>query len=167
MINWHDVFNVSGRLQLKSAQSTYPVFADHDLLNLLALAQAHLVRPIESAGDLSAGDERQSLHTLEVGVLDAHDAGFGKQSLRVVVDELAVDEAVDPVGLDLCDLGLHFLLRSPKQASDSITREVMEQVARTRSARSSSASLPVPSTRTRAPKIFTLSVSIAEQYPEV
>jgi hypothetical protein len=50
------------------------VLADHDLLNELAVPQVHQVRAVERAGDFTAGNERQPLHTLKVRVLDGHDA---------------------------------------------------------------------------------------------
>ncbi len=85
------------------------VLPDHDLLDQVALPELDEVRPVEGARDLSAGDKCEALDALKVGVLDAHDAGLGEQGLGPVVDELAVDEAVDAVLLDLLHLGLHLL----------------------------------------------------------
>ncbi|KAI3491659.1 hypothetical protein L1887_43971 [Cichorium endivia] len=83
------------------------VLANHDLLDASALADLDQIRSVKGTGDLAARDEGQTLDTLEVGVLDRHDARVGKQALRVVVDELAVDKARDAVRLDLVHLGLH------------------------------------------------------------
>ncbi len=55
-------------------------------------------------------DEAQSLNAIEVCMLDGHDVGIRKQLLRVVVDELAVNEAVDAMPDDLLNLALHLVL---------------------------------------------------------
>lgn len=47
---------------------------------------------------------------VEVGVLDGHDLVVGEELLGEVVDELSVDEHVDPVVDDLLALGEHALL---------------------------------------------------------
>ena len=55
-------------------------------------------------------DKAKALNAVEVGVLDGHDSSIRKELLRVIVDELAVDEAVDVVPNDLVDLALHLVL---------------------------------------------------------
>lgn len=58
----------------------------------------------------STENEREPLNALEVGVLDGHDPGVCEQLLRVVVDELPVDEHVASVLLDLLNFVAHLLL---------------------------------------------------------
>ena len=74
------------------------------------MPELHEVRPVERASDLAARDEREALDALEVRVLDHHDTPFREEGLGVVVDELAVDEAVDAVRGDGVDLRLHLFL---------------------------------------------------------
>ena len=71
------------------------------------------VGAVKGASNVATSDERESLHSLKVGMLDAHNASFRKQTLWPVVDELSVDEAVDSVLLDLLHLGLHLLPLRP------------------------------------------------------
>lgn len=142
------------------SKSTDLVFADHDLLDELAVAELHEVGAVERAHNLATSDEGQPLHTLEVGVLDGKDAFLSEERLWVVVDELPVDEAVDAVRCDCLNFRLHLFLRR-FELREQVSRLEYRQVDRTRSARSSSASFPVLSTFTRAPKILILSVSIA------
>mmetsp|Transcript_6458 Transcript_6458/g.17792 ORF Transcript_6458/g.17792 Transcript_6458/m.17792 type:complete len:494 (-) Transcript_6458:201-1682(-) len=86
------------------------VLADHDLGNLLAGPQPRLLGVVEGRHNVRAQDGGQALRAVEVGVLDGHDAGLFEQLLRVVVDELAVDEDVDAVVDDLLALGAHLVL---------------------------------------------------------
>ena len=65
---------------------------------------------VEGRRDLATRDSRQPLNAVEVGVLDGHDARLREELLRVVVDELAVDEAVDAVADNAANFSLHALL---------------------------------------------------------
>ena len=49
-------------------------------------------------------------NAVKVCVLNGHDAGLSKELLGIVVDELAVDKAVDAVRDDLGHLRLHLIL---------------------------------------------------------
>ena len=52
---------------------------DHHLLDQLAGAQSDGLGVAESGGDLSTGHQGKPLNSVEVGVLDGHHAGVGKQ----------------------------------------------------------------------------------------
>ena len=68
---------------------------------------------LERGGDVAARDKGEALDAVEVGVLDGHDARVAEELLGPVVDELAVDKAVDAVGFDAVDFLLHlFALRA-------------------------------------------------------
>ena len=56
-------------------------------------------------------DQSQSLDSLKVGMLYRHDTRICKQLLRIVVDELTVDEAVDVVLEDHVHFLFHLLLQ--------------------------------------------------------
>jgi len=88
------------------------VFTDHDFLNQVTVAQqvAEAVGVVEGAEDVSSGHSTESLHSVEVCVFDADDAGLCEQLLRLVLDQLAVDEHVGFVRKDLLDFLLHLLL---------------------------------------------------------
>ena len=66
---------------------------------------------VEGACDLSARDQAESFHTLEVSMLDSHDTLLRQEVLGVVIYELSVDEAVDAVCRDRVNLGFHFFLQ--------------------------------------------------------
>jgi hypothetical protein len=149
----------------KERRRTHLVLTDHDLLNNVAVSQLDRSRVLERTRDLTTTDQRQPLNTLKVRMLDRHDARLSEERFRVVVDQLTVDEAGDAVRLDLGDLRLHLFLREVGERVSQKGRRLKGK-GRTRSARSSSASLPVESTLTRAPKILILSVSIAARRRE-
>lgn len=65
---------------------------------------------VESACNLTISDKCQAFNTLEVCVLNGQDALFGEKRLGVVVDELTVHEAVDAMGSNRLNLGLHLFL---------------------------------------------------------
>ena len=65
---------------------------------------------LERAGNLTASDERETLYTLEIRVLNRHDALLREEGFRVVVDELPVDEDVDAMGSNRVNLCLHLFL---------------------------------------------------------
>lgn len=67
--------------------------------------------------------EREPLDALEVSVLDGHDAGVGEQLLRIVVDELSVDEHVAAVLFDLLHLFAHLLLLGELELGDLLSGE--------------------------------------------
>ena len=54
-------------------------------------------------------DEGKALDAIKVGMFDGHDARIGKDLLGEVVDELAVDKAVDAVVYDGVHLGAHLV----------------------------------------------------------
>jgi hypothetical protein len=100
----------SSRAKSQNARRTHLVLSNHDLLDRIALAQLNQRRVVEGTRDFPTSDQRKSLDSLEIGVLDRHDARLGKERFGIVVDKLSVDEAGNTVRLDLCDLGLHLLL---------------------------------------------------------
>ena len=55
-------------------------------------------------------DHGKPLNAVKVSMLNGHDTGIGKDLLREVVDQLAVDKAVEAVADDILDLGSHLLL---------------------------------------------------------
>ncbi len=55
-------------------------------------------------------DQSQPLNAIKVSVLNGHDASVCKDLLREVVDELAVDEAVEALADDVLHLGAHLPL---------------------------------------------------------
>ena len=75
---------------------------------------------------LAGGCARKStpFDPVEVGVLDGHDLVVGEELLGEVVDELSVDEHVDPVVDDLLALGEHaFLHRGDGRGECECCRE--------------------------------------------
>ncbi len=74
------------------------------------MTQLDEVWSVKRAGDFTSGDQRQTFNTLKVSVLDRQDAFLGEKGFRVVVDELAVDEAIYAVGGNSVYFGLHFIL---------------------------------------------------------
>eukprot|EP00756_Hemistasia_phaeocysticola_P026693 Hpha_TRINITY_DN16078_c0_g1::TRINITY_DN16078_c0_g1_i1::g.117679::m.117679 len=98
------------------------VLTDHDLVDHVATTQAGLVGGLELRHDLTAEGEGETLHTVEVGVLDGHHAALGEHLLGVVVDELAVDEHVAPEGQNALHLRLHLLLLRLLDVCDSVHR---------------------------------------------
>jgi len=55
-------------------------------------------------------DKSQPLNAIKVSVLNGHDTSVCKDFLREIVDELAVDEAVEALTDDVLHLGPHLLL---------------------------------------------------------
>ena len=55
-------------------------------------------------------DKRQPLNAIKVSVLNGHDTSVCKDLLGEVVDELAVDKAVEALADDVLHLGVHLLL---------------------------------------------------------
>jgi hypothetical protein len=98
----------------KFRYAAYLVLANHNLLNHLAPSELHKIRSLESASNLTSGNKRQSFDTLEIGVLDHHDAFLCQERFGVVVDELAIDEAVNTVCGDGVDFGFIFFLDKKK-----------------------------------------------------
>lgn len=66
-------------------------------------------RKNRSLSHLPAQHQRQALHPVKVGVLDAHTPCLLEQLLRVVVDELPVDEDVAPVLEDVFAFLFHLV----------------------------------------------------------
>ena len=102
------------RLALRdAAEFDELVLANHDLLDQVAGAEDVALGVVKGGADLTAGDQREALDAVEIGVLDGRDALVAEHLLGVVVDELAVDEEVAAVRGDLLALGSHLrLLRS-------------------------------------------------------
>jgi len=93
------------RLALRdAAEFDEPVLANHDLLNQVAGAEDVSLGVVKGGADLTAGDQREALDAVEIGVLDRRDALVAEHLLGVVVDELAVDEEVAAVRGDLLAL---------------------------------------------------------------
>ena len=130
------------------------------------MTQLDEIRTIKCTGNLTAGNKRESFHPFEIGMFDCEDALFCQKRFGVVVDQLAVYEHIDAMGGDGLHFLLHFFLQD--EASTKLVRKIKcpSMSVLTRSARSSSASFPVLSTFTRAPKILILSVSIAESHDQ-
>ena len=83
------------------------VFTNHDLLDGSARSENFGSWVVESRDDFSSQDCGESLHTIEVGVLDDHDAGISQELLRVIIDELSVNEYIWLICENLLDLLLH------------------------------------------------------------
>ena len=64
---------------------------------------------LRSAGGQTC-DQSKSLNAIKVGVLNGHDTSVRKDLLREVVDELAVDKAVEALTDDVLHFGAHLLL---------------------------------------------------------
>jgi hypothetical protein len=92
-----------------TGEANEAVLANYHLLDDIAVAELDVFGVVESAGDLGASDKCETLHTVEVGVLDRCNTSVREELLGPVVDELSVDEAVDTVALDALNLGLHLL----------------------------------------------------------
>ena len=75
-----------------------------DACLLTHVSRVHLVENMSKSFKNLTGDQREPLDSVEVGVLDGHDALVGEQLLGVVVDQLSVDEHVDVVLADLVNL---------------------------------------------------------------
>mmetsp|Transcript_13265 Transcript_13265/g.26504 ORF Transcript_13265/g.26504 Transcript_13265/m.26504 type:complete len:483 (-) Transcript_13265:112-1560(-) len=86
------------------------VLPDHDIVDGVASAEPDEFRVVEGGGDLAAGDRGEAFDPVEIGVFDGHDAVFGEDLLGEVVDELAVDEAVDAVVHDFLAFAAHLVL---------------------------------------------------------
>jgi hypothetical protein len=139
-------YPVSGKVK---TGRNYFIFSDDDFLDEIASTEFDEFRVIKGTCNFTTRDKRKSLDPIEISVFNRHDSGISKKLFRPVVNQLTIDKAVDAVSLDLFHFGFHFVLNVSKASS-----------VETFSARSSSASLPVASTRTLAPKTLTLSVSM-------
>lgn len=102
--------NTASLIPLAASELDDLVFSDHFLLDLGATSENISFWVVKGREDLGTEHSGKSLHTVEVSVLDDHDAGVSHQLLWVVVDELTVDEDVWFVGEDLVDLLLHLHL---------------------------------------------------------
>mmetsp|Transcript_35657 Transcript_35657/g.70928 ORF Transcript_35657/g.70928 Transcript_35657/m.70928 type:complete len:377 (+) Transcript_35657:433-1563(+) len=98
------------------------VLADHHLGNLFAAAQLRLLRVVEGRDDVRAEHRREAFGAVEVRMLDGHDAGLFEQLLRVVVDQLAVNENIATVLDNAVDLALHLLLLRLLDLSNRLER---------------------------------------------
>lgn len=58
------------------------------LLDDITMAELHQVRVVEGGYDFSSGNQSQSFNSVEIGVLNGHDASIGEQLFGVVVDQL-------------------------------------------------------------------------------
>jgi hypothetical protein len=61
---------------------------------------------VEGAHYVCAQHQGQTLHAIEIGVLDAADAVVSKELLWNVIHQLSVDKHIDPVISNLLALGL-------------------------------------------------------------
>jgi len=96
---------------LASSELDDLVFTDHNLFNGIACAEGvDLIGLVEGGQNVRSEDGGKSLNSVEVSVLDDHNALLGKELLGVVVDELSVDENVGLVGQDALHFIEHLLL---------------------------------------------------------
>ena len=95
------------------------VLTNHDLLDRSACTENGALGIVESGKDIRAKDGRESLNTIEISMLNNHNTGFSKKLLRVVIDQLSVDEDIGAVSQDSVNLGLHLLLLSLLDLSNS------------------------------------------------
>ena len=84
----------AGLVGLAAREFNDLVLTQHLLLDELALSEHMQIGLVEGAQDLRAQHGRESLGAIEVGVLDDHHSFLGHELLRVVVDELSVDEHI-------------------------------------------------------------------------
>lgn len=101
--------------RIKENMKTYSVLANDNLLNNIAVAKADQLGMVKGRSDLASSDKSQTLNTIEISVLNRHDASISKQLLGPVVDKLSVDKAGNAVFLDLLNLGTHLLTLSTLQ----------------------------------------------------
>jgi hypothetical protein len=102
--------NGAGLTGSDTAELDQTVFTDDDLFNQVTVTQLDQLGVIKSGHNLTASDQRQSLHTIEISVLDGSDARVSEKLFGPVVDQLTVDKAVDAVGFDFFDFGFHLVL---------------------------------------------------------
>mmetsp|Transcript_36275 Transcript_36275/g.75690 ORF Transcript_36275/g.75690 Transcript_36275/m.75690 type:complete len:370 (-) Transcript_36275:593-1702(-) len=86
------------------------VFPNHDLFDLFARAKRRQLWVIKSGDNVCSENSGQALGTIEVRMLDRHDPRLLEQLIRIVVDQLPVDEDIALVCGDLLYLCLHLLL---------------------------------------------------------
>mmetsp|Transcript_13106 Transcript_13106/g.24003 ORF Transcript_13106/g.24003 Transcript_13106/m.24003 type:complete len:357 (+) Transcript_13106:720-1790(+) len=100
----------AGLSPLAAREPNDRVLSDHNLVDQGTLAQLHFIRMVEGGRHFTSQHQRQPLNPIEVRMFDGHDIALCKQLLRVIVDQLPVDEAVDAVVHDLLAFLLHLLL---------------------------------------------------------
>ena len=88
---------------MQNAQTTY-------FLNEFAGSNLNFIRVIEGGNNFTSQDLCQLLDSFEISVLDGHDPVGREHLLRVVVDQLARNKAINLVVDDLVHFFLHFLL---------------------------------------------------------
>src|ERR1700727_2122610 len=90
--------------------TTYLVLADHDLFDQFTSSELHQIRSLKRTRDLTASDKRQTLDTFEIRMLNHHEAFLRQKGLRIIVDKLSVDEAVNAVRRNGFNFCFHFFL---------------------------------------------------------
>lgn len=87
------------------------VFTDHHFFDRIASTEdVFLFRVIEGREDGGTENGGKAFNTIEVGVLNDHNASLSQKLLGVVVNELPVDENIGLVLEDIFDLVLHLAL---------------------------------------------------------
>mmetsp|Transcript_1245 Transcript_1245/g.1980 ORF Transcript_1245/g.1980 Transcript_1245/m.1980 type:complete len:217 (-) Transcript_1245:885-1535(-) len=102
--------NRAGRATLYAGKANKLFLANHNLLNTFGLSESDELGVVKGGYKLPTCYCGKALYTVEIGVLNSHNASISKKLLRVVVDQLTVNEHVNTMGFDLVDLCLHFAL---------------------------------------------------------